>query len=96
MNSHNILAQRLSTMSRSALIKLNLGSITSLSYRKLFSKQKVTDFLPLLMVVVFLIETKAIEMSPLAKVNPTNLILEQALEDSILKGMMQIYATAKA
>ncbi len=57
--------------------------------------RKVIDFLIPHDECTIMIEAKAVEMSPLAMVNPTNRILGNHLKDSIIKAVKQLYSMAK-
>jgi len=57
-----------------------------------FPDDKVTDFLLPFEEFNLLIELKAIEMSPIAQVNPTNEVLENELQESVCKGVVQGYS----
>lgn len=59
-----------------------------------FPGSKVVDFVLLYEDCTVFMEVKAIELSPDARVNPTNLILNKRLETSIIKSFRQIYSFA--
>lgn len=59
-----------------------------------YGETKQVDFVLLENNCTVLIESKAIEMSPLARVNPTNIVLNNLFQDSVLKAFKQIYSTA--
>jgi len=63
--------------------------------KKLFPKSKIVDFVLPYEDCTVLMEVKAIELSPEARVNPTNLVLSSSLETSIVKSFKQVYSFAK-
>ena len=57
--------------------------------QKEFPNKKVTDFLIPFEDMSLMIEAKAVEMRPIAKVNPVEDVLQNELKDSIIKGVIQ-------
>ncbi|KKR02844.1 MAG: hypothetical protein UT30_C0047G0004 [Candidatus Uhrbacteria bacterium GW2011_GWF2_39_13] len=59
--------------------------------KKIAGKGKVVDFAIPYADTTILIETKSVEMNPLAQVNPENKIMEKELKSSVIKAVIQAY-----
>lgn len=76
---------------KNALSYTNLSFFTESDIKNKLHNSKVVDFIIHNKDCTVLIESKAIELSPLARVNPTNMILSSSLKDSIIKAMKQVF-----
>jgi len=74
---------------------LNLLYFDENKLKKLFDESKVTDFLISFPDCSLIIESKAVEMHIMAKVHPTNQVLERSLRNSVINAVKQIYSLVK-